>query len=206
MLSLLWVFFYFPPKASFSLQKHVSSFILPVLLVNAQRTGALPQPFITLLAAEREPKLARIDLSNNGVQPGGVSTLFSDAIERQAGNFLEELHLDGNRVERTVEVVAAFLRVNRGGLKTLSMNGCSLQDSGAYELAAAIESNTGLRAISLRDNNITLQGAEALAKALLKNSTLTKLDLSSNPIENKAAALDLFLEHSCLVPGKGLFM
>ncbi|KAG2445343.1 hypothetical protein HYH02_008808 [Chlamydomonas schloesseri] len=94
--------------------------------------------------------LRTLDLSHNRVQGARVGRVLERALRLNSG--LTELRLEGWRDTfddpQVVSALASALAVN-SGLRTLSLAGCSMSNSGAITLAAALAVNSSLTSLNL---------------------------------------------------------
>ncbi len=89
-----------------------------------------------------------------------------------------------------LEMLSVALSAN-SSLKTLGMDGCSIDGEGAELLSTGLEENRTLLGLDLRCNHINMNGAAALASMLTVNTSLKMLYLSHNEQISHVGALRL---------------
>ena len=136
-----------------------------------------------------------LDISRCGIGDEGMKSLAS-ALEMNGS--LEELVLSGNRAVTGIGLMALGESLQRnGGLKTLDISYCSIDDKGMKSLASALEMNGSLEELNLRGNDaVTGIGHMALGESLKRNRTLKTLNISYCSIDDQgmkslASALEM---------------
>ena len=128
---------------------------------NNHITGKAADDIATAVSCNTE--LQELDISNNCFQADGIikitKALHHDISDNGISSTLIKLYISNNKIT----------------------------DKAAYDIAAAISSNTRLQELDISDNDLRATGAVTISKALQKISTLTKLYISKNSITDKAA-------------------
>ncbi|XP_045210363.2 uncharacterized protein LOC123561819 [Mercenaria mercenaria] len=97
--------------------------------------------------------------------------------------------LDGLKLSGTDSIKDLLVNPKTSKLTTLSLGGCSLDDSDLLPLCNAIKEGLQLSMLKLSANRITDEGVTKLVEAMLKNKAypLAVLDLSTNRIQGTGA-------------------
>lgn len=131
--------------------------------------------------AAHNPKLTRLDISNNFLTTEGAQAGLVDAFSRTNAQ-LSWLGLAGNELGQAPggEVCAGLIAL--GKLRTLVLNGNKLGAGGIAKMAPAIKSDRSLQHLYLESNDLRDDDVLQLAETLQFHPAITSLHVRGNPL------------------------
>lgn len=129
--------------------------------------------------------VTELDLSVNEIDANGLR-LFVESLQA-ARSPLRTLSLAGNDLGDSGSAPCAVL-LERNSLTSLDLACCGIGRAGAARIATALWRNTRLASLDLEENNCGPIGAARIAAALSVNTGLRSLNLCSNTIGDEGAA------------------
>jgi len=155
-----------------------------------------------LAAAVGKGKLAKLDVSDNGISELGGEAL-GKLIANAAGP-LKQADFSWNALRLTGCLhVAEGLKTS--GLVRLNLAWNGMGERGAEAVGGALKENHALQFLDISSNRIGEEGANHIAVGLRENQTLRSLQLNGNPIGDKGAIVLIdAVGHNCSVRDLGL--
>ncbi|KAL5017295.1 hypothetical protein ScPMuIL_006884 [Solemya velum] len=135
------------------------------------------------LLSKKFPKLQYFNMRNAKIPIKSVEKL-APLIQRD--NPVTSLNLDGLKLSGTSALQVIFEKPAETHLTSLSLGGCSLEDSDLSPLTDSVQARLEIHMLKLSANRITDTGVGKLVSALLSNGShpLAVLDLSDNRIKD----------------------
>jgi Ran GTPase-activating protein (RanGAP) involved in mRNA processing and transport len=130
--------------------------------------------------AIRKAAILELLLHCNEITSVGVRALVDDNVE--AVKTLTELFLSANpiRSEGATILANALWRNAMPDLEELRLNGCRIDDDGFVALMSALEQNTSLQILDLENNDFGERGCMALAESLPNIKGLQQIGFTAN--------------------------
>jgi len=153
------------------------------------------------IKANKETKLATLDISSNNMSLHGVNAVASML---SVSASLIRLSVSYNDLHGSGAAFGKALKLS-SSLEQLEMYSCNLGPDDGDGLAAGIAASRSLLCLDLRDNKLRLEGVQPLAVALMANSVLTRLDLSLNGLEGSGEVLGEALKANSSLKVLGLY-
>jgi Ran GTPase-activating protein (RanGAP) involved in mRNA processing and transport len=128
---------------------------------------------------ERLNELAQLSLRHSAIDEGALQVL-GDALCGLA--YLKRIDLSHNPLQSQTGVILGRL-LRQGQLRRLDLSHCSLSDSGAEALAAALKRAKKLRVLDLSYCDLSNRGASQIEDSLKQHRPAPKLFLEGNHLE-----------------------
>lgn len=134
----------------------------------------------------------KLSLSNCNIRDVGAEAIFNSL---QNDLFLQELHLDSNRITDG-QSVAQLLDVNQT-IQTLNLSDNCLDSDAAAFIFDTLPSNVGLKKLLLADNLIDELAEADIISGVIGNERIVELDLMNNLLTDEAnlTLINALIEH-----------
>ena len=134
--------------------------------------------------------LVRLTIGNNKIMDDGllaISECFKIVSDNKAKlTGIKSLDISANCLTSHSSTAVTTI-IQQGALTSLALSYNNLNESGAYEISKALQTNLTLTRLFLCSNNIGARGTLSIAVALYHNITLEYLDISKNKVLDDGA-------------------